>query len=88
MLKECRVMFSRLYGLIRGDRTLWRLSHANATLECRVVRMAAGTQVQLLYRGELYHSSFCTTRAAAEDEARAQRVELIHRGWTELLQAS
>jgi len=64
-------------------RTEWRVFHDEMTMECRIVNVTGGTEIQYILRGQLYHSFIHATRACAQDEARRQLAELIERGWTE-----
>jgi len=70
----------RLFG---SSEIAWRLCHKDATLECRMGSVSAGTEIQVFYRGELYHQCVHPSRADAEDEARRKHDEMIHRGWVE-----
>jgi hypothetical protein len=71
----------RLWERINPCRTEWRLFHKHATMECRIVEASRGVEIQFIYRGELYYRFVYATRAAAEDEAKRKRADLIQRGW-------
>jgi len=59
------------------------LFYDGTTLECRIVKVSAGSEIQYFYRGDLYHCFLHPSRAEAENEARQKRSELIQAGWME-----
>jgi hypothetical protein len=71
-----------LWGALSPHRTEWRVFHGDMTMECRIVSVSAGTEIQYVLRGQPYHSFMHATRADAQAEARQKLAELIDRGWS------
>lgn len=65
------------------SRTEWRVFDGEIMMECRIVDVSGGAEIQYFFRGQPYHSFLHATRADAQDEARRKRAELIARGWSE-----
>ncbi len=75
-------LWDHVRSLWSGARTVWRLVYDDSVMECRLERASGGgVEIRYVYRGELYHSFVHASRAAAEDEARTKRDELLRAGW-------
>jgi hypothetical protein len=72
-----------LWRLLVPSNREWRLFHDDMTMECRIVSVPEGAEIQYVYGGQPYHSFVHATRIDAEEEARQKRIELIERGWVE-----
>jgi len=72
-----------LWRTLSPSRMEWRVFHGEMTMECRIVDVSGGTEIQYFFRGQPYHSFIHPARAAAQDEARRTLAELIERGWSE-----
>jgi len=75
--------YERVWQSVNPNRLEWRLFHDGAAMECRIVSVTEGSEIQYIYRGDLYHCFLHRTRTEAEDEASRKRLELIRIGWTE-----
>jgi hypothetical protein len=72
-----------LWHVLAPCRTEWRVFHDEMTMECRIVKVTNGTEIQYILGGQPYHRFIHATRADAQDEARRKLAELIERGWLE-----
>jgi len=75
--------YERVLQSLNPYRLEWRLFYDGAAMECRIVSLSTGSEIQYFYRGDLYHCFLHRTRADAVDEAGRKRRELIGVGWTE-----
>ncbi len=61
---------------------LWELWKPGYVMSCQINEHPLGWEIRCYLRGNFHYSHVATTRELAEEEAEAQKREVVELGWT------